>query len=568
MSVKLIIDGREIFAEQGENLLEVCKKNGFDVPHLCYHNRIKPQGKCRLCVVEVEGARNLVASCSAIVQDGMIVKTNTERVKNSRNISLQLILSNHNLKCMTCVSNLNCRLQYYAEKFSLQELDFSQIYPNKIYDDSDISIVRDNSKCILCGRCYTICSEEQTVNAISLQNRGQKSEVLSPFNLKTSESNCIHCGQCVALCPTGALSEKSNIKDVENALSSEKMVIVQTAPSVRVALAEMFNEKAGEISTGKMVSALRRLGFDKVFDTNFAADMTIVEEALEFKQRFIENKNLPMITSCCPGWVNFAEKFYPDQLKHLSSCKSPQAMLSSVIKNIYSEKIKKNKEDIVVVDIMPCTAKKYEIARQELNNDADFVLTTVELGKLIKKNNIDFSKLNDEEFDHPMGESTGAGAIFGRSGGVMEAALRTAADWISGQELNEIDYEQVRGMKTQKSAEVKIGEHTIKVCAVHTLSEARKVMEEIKKGISQYHFIEVMACYGGCIGGGGQPRYYDMSVLNKRFDAIKKSDENKPFRKSHHNPSLWKLYEENLDHFGSEKAHKYLHTNYSERNNL
>ncbi|MFC1705074.1 [FeFe] hydrogenase, group A, partial [Nanoarchaeota archaeon] len=379
-------------------------------------------------------------------------------------------------------------------------------------------------------------------------------------------SSCINCGQCVVACPTGALTEKSSIPEVIDALNSDKYLIVQTAPSVRAALGEMFGIPAGKAVTGKMVAALRQIGFDKVFDTNIAADICILEEANEFVERVKGKKTLPMITTCCPGWIKFGEQFYYEEInKHMSTCRSPQAMLASIIKTYYAKKIKKDPKDIVLVDIMPCTAKKYEISRPEFKGEADFVLTTVELGKLIKELNVDFINLPDEEFDNPLGMSTGAADIFGHTGGVMEAALRTAADWITGKDLKAIDYKGIRGMDEVKEAELDIAGMKVKICVVHTVGAARKILEDIKAGKSPYHFIEIMACYGGCIGGGGQPPPHNIATLKKRTQALIDVDESKKIRKSHKNPAVLQLYKEYLGKPGSEKAHKLLHTKYTKK---
>ncbi len=480
-------------------------------------------------------------------------------------MNIELLLANHNRECTTCSQSLHCKLQKYSNDLMISEIKYEGEKRQSVPDNSSVSIRRDNSKCILCGQCVRVCNQIQTVYAINQTQRGFQTKIQSPFDLSMKESNCVNCGQCVIACPVGALSEKNDISGVLNELIKGKYLVAQTAPSIRAALGECFGMPVGTSVTGKMVSALREIGFTKVFDTDLAADMTIVEEATEFVHRFTEKRDLPMITTCCPAWIKFAEQFYFEQLNHMSSCRSPQAMMASLIKTYYAEKIGKDPKDIVLVDIMPCTAKKFEVQRPEFAGEADYVLTTVELAKLIKQFNIDFKNLPDSEFDNPLGESTGAGIIFGRSGGVMEAALRTAADFITGKDLKDIEYTKIRGLDTIKEAELNIAGNTVKVCVVHTLGEARKIMNQIREGTCPYHFVEIMACYGGCIGGGGQPRRENDDVLLLRAKAIKGEDEGKVIRKSHQNPSLIKLYKEYIGEFGGEKAHKLLHTKYSEK---
>lgn len=568
--VTITINGSQVKVDGNSTVLQACKKLGIEIPNLCYHERLPVLGKCRICVVEIEGARTLMTSCNTKVREGMIVKTNTPRVLEARKNTLELLLSNHDLRCTTCSSNLNCKLQTYAEEFNIRDIKFPQTQRNVPLDHSSISIVRDNNKCILCERCVSVCNVDQTVRAIGLQERGFSSIIQSPFGAEVAKSNCVDCGQCVMLCPVGALAIKDNVAEVQKALSDpKKFVVVQTAPSVRVSISEAMGEKPGLVTTGKMVTALREVGFDKVYDTNVGADMTIVEEATEFIERFTNNRDMPMFTSCCPGWVKFVEKFYPDQIKHLSSCKSPQAMLSTILSQVLGKNLTEDKREIIVVDIMPCTAKKAEVERVKLSGDCDFVLTTVEFARLMKQNNIDYMSLPDSEFDSPFGQSTGAGDIFARSGGVMEAALRTAADFLEEKNLKSIDYNAVRGFETAKEATVKVAGKEIKVCVVHTLNQARKVIEMVKNGNCPYDFIEVMACYGGCIGGGGQPRYEEKAVVQARANAVRAVDENKKVRKSHQNKELNKFYEEHFDgKYGSKKAHHLLHTSFIKRDNI
>ena len=562
--IKLNINGREVEAKEGELLIDVISRSGIFVPTLCKNNHLHPAGACRLCVVEIENVSKLQASCTTPVREGLVVKTHTPRVIKSRRLNVELLLANHNKDCTSCSQNLNCKLQRFSEELMINEIRFEGEKRESVVDNSSISIKRDNSKCVLCGQCYRTCNEIQTVFAIGQHNRGFKTVVAPPFDLNMSESSCVNCGQCVIHCPTGALSEQNNVRAVFDALNSGKVLIAQTAPSIRATLGEFFGMPSGSV-TGKMVSALRELGFSKVFDTDFAADITIVEEATEFVKRFKSKKDLPMITTCCPAWIKFAEQYFFEQLNHMSSCRSPQAMMASLIKTYYAEKNKINPKDIVLVDIMPCTAKKYEINRPEFLGEADFVLTTVELARLIKQHNINFADLEDGDFDNPLGESSGAGVIFGRSGGVMEAALRSSADFLSGEDLSSVEYKDVRGLKTVKEASVVIGGEEIKICVVHTLGEARKIMNQIREGNCPYHFIEIMACYGGCIGGGGQPRYESDDALMLRAKALAREDNNKVVRKSHLNPSVIKLYDEYLGEFGGVRAHKLLHTSYSEK---
>ena len=570
-TVNLIINGMKIKAKEGQNLLEVAKENGINIPHFCYHPRLKVLGACRMCVVEIEGRRNLQASCSTPVQEGMIVRTHTQRVIEARRVILELLLANHDLNCPTCRKNLDCKLQSSSKEQMIEKIRFDGEKKHYEKDTSSVSIVRDPDKCILCGRCVRICNDIQTVYAIGNFNRGFYMGIAPPFGHNLEESACVNCGQCVVNCPTGALTEKSNIGDVIKVLrekeegNSKKHLVVQTAPSIRATLGECFGMEPGTPVTGKMVTALRQIGFDRVFDTDLCADMTIVEEATEFIKRFKNNENLPMITTCCPAWIKFGEQYFYDELKHMSTCRSPQAMMGSLVKTYYAEKQGIDPKDIILVDIMPCTAKKFEIQRPEFKGEVDYVLTTVELGNLLKEFNIDFVNLKESDFDDPLGQSTGAGAIFGRTGGVMEAALRTAADFLTGRDLRKIEYQKVRGMETLKEAELELDGHKIKIAVVQTLGEARKIMEQIRNGSSPYHFIEIMACYGGCIGGGGQPPLVSEDVLVKRASALNKTDKKMKYRKSHKNPSVLKIYKEYIGEFGGERAHQLLHTSYTKR---
>lgn len=563
--IKLMINGTEVEAEPGEFIFDVAKRYGYSIPHLCYDERLERIGACRLCIVELKGTGKLISSCSTPVKEGMEILTHTPRVLEARRINLELLLANHDLNCTICKRNLSCKLQQYSKELMIEDVRFEGEERYEEVDNSSVSIKRDNNKCILCERCIRVCNDIQTVYAIGLQKRGFWTKVSPPFGKNMAESNCVNCGQCVISCPTGALTERSDIPGVIEALNSDKILIAQTAPSIRATLGECFNLPPGTPVTGKMVTALKKIGFRYVFDTDLGADITILEEAKEFLKRFEKNQNLPMITTCCPAWIKFGEQFFFDELSHMSSCRSPQAILASLVKTYFARKMKLDPKNIILVDIMPCTAKKFEIKREEFTGEADYVLTTVELGTLINQLDVDFKNLPDSEFDDPMGESTGAGAIFGRTGGVMEAALRTVADWLSGKDLKKIDYTQVRGMETMKEAELEIAGKKLKVCCVHTLGEARKLMEQIREGKSPYHFIEIMACYGGCVGGGGQPYPTSRYTLSKRTQALISVDKSKKLRKSHQNKSALKIYKEYLGEIGGKKAHQLLHTKYHQR---
>ncbi|MFH0870609.1 MAG: NADH-dependent [FeFe] hydrogenase, group A6 [archaeon] len=566
-TVKIMLNNQEVICSPEEYLFEIAKREGIHIPHFCQHERLERTANCRLCVIEIEqnGKRRIVTSCSTKPAEGMNVYTHTPKVLEARRINIELLLANHDLNCPICPKNLVCKLQKYAGDLMIKDIRFMGARKNLPVDESSPSIRRDNNRCILCGRCVKMCNDIQTVYAIDQQKRGFDTRISPALDHNMIESSCVNCGQCVIVCPTGALTEKSDIQHVIDALNSDKTIIAQTAPSIRATLGECFGMTPGISVTGKMVTALRKIGFHKVFDTDLGADICILEEATEFIKRLKEKKNLPMITTCCPAWIKFGEQFYFEELNHMSSCKSPQAILASLIKSYYADKIGKKPEDIILVDIMPCTAKKFEILRPEFKGEADYVLTTVELGKLIKEMNIDFPNLQDSEFDNPLGESTGAGAIFGYTGGVMEAALRTAADWIEGKSLSSIEYTDLRGMETVKEATVTLAGKKVNICVVHTLGEARKLLEDIKAGKSKYHFIEIMACYGGCIGGGGQPQPCTKERLHKRVDALIKEDSKKKVRKSHKNETALKIYDDYLGEIGGEKAHKLLHTKYYKR---
>ena len=574
--IKLTIDDKEVKVKKGTNILEAARQAEVDIPTLCFLKDINEVGDCRMCIVEIEGRRGFVPSCVQKAEEGMIVHTNTPNVVDARRVILELIISNHKVECLTCTRSGNCELQDLAKKFNIRDIDFEgEIIEHEI-DDVSPSIVRDFSKCVLCRRCVATCKNVQKIGAIDCINRGFESCVSTVGNKSLNDVNCTFCGQCIQSCPTGALHEKETIDEVWDKLKDpEAYVVVQTAPAVRAALGEEFGMDIGTNATGKMVTALKRLGFDKVFDTNTGADFTIMEEANEFIERF-SNKNavLPMITSCSPGWVKYIEMNYPELLPHLSTCKSPHQMFGALIKTYFAEKEKIDPSKIYVVSVMPCIAKKFERTREEMENnglsDVDNVLTTRELARMIKQANIEFTKLEDTEFDSPMGEATGAAVIFGTTGGVMEAALRTAQDTLTGKDLDKIDFEKVRGGEGIKKASVNIADNEIKVVAASGLANAQKILEEIKSGKADYQFVEIMACPGGCVMGGGQPiknskTRAEVDVRSLRANCLYSIDEQSTIRKSHENPVIKKIYKEFLKKPGSEISHKLLHTHYVER---
>ena len=573
--VSLKIDGIEITVPKGTTILEAAKEAGIDIPTLCFLKDINEVGDCRMCIVEVEGRRGFATSCIQTVEEGMVVHTHTPNILEARHVILDLIISNHAKDCLTCTRSGNCELQTLAVKFNVLNVEFpGEVTKHKI-DDLSPSIVRDFNKCILCRRCVAACKNVQKIGAIDCINRGFESCISTVGDHSLNDVNCTNCGQCIEACPTGALHEKETINDVWVKLKDpESYVVVQTAPAVRVALGEEFGMPIGTNVTGKMVTALKRLGFNKVFDTNTGADITIVEEANEFIERLQENDNLPLITSCSPGWVKYIEMNYPELLPHLSTCKSPHQMFGALIKTYFAKKEGIDPKKIYVVSVMPCIAKKYERQRPEMKNeglyDVDNVITTRELSRMIKQANIEFEKLEDSVFDNPMGEATGAGAIFGTTGGVMEAALRTAQDKLTGKELDKINFEQVRGGDGIKRATVNINGKDLKVVAASGLANAQKIMEEIKSGKADYQFVEIMACPGGCVMGGGQPIKSskirrEIDVRKLRADSLYSIDEKSVIRKSHENPVIKQIYEEYLEEPGSYRAHKLLHTQYTER---
>ena len=580
--INLTIDNRPVSVEKGTTILDAAKACGIEIPTLCHINLKgtcvnNHPASCRICVVEVAGRRNLAPACATACMEGMEVHTSSVRVLKARRTVLELILSNHPHDCLTCAKSGNCELQDLARKLKINETPFDGGEKTCHPVEKTVSIVRDMNKCILCRRCETMCNEVQTVGAIGAMGRGFETTIGPAFGLKLSESECTYCGQCVAVCPVGALTEVDNTGRLINDLANpDKIVIVQTAPAVRVAIGEEFGNPAGTIVTGKLVSALKQLGFNYVFDTDFTADLTIMEEGSELLgrlQAFLagdKTVKLPILTSCCPAWVNFFEHQFPDMLDIPSTARSPQQMFGSIAKTWWAEKMGIPREKLVVVSVMPCLAKKYECGRDEFktndNPDVDYSLSTRELAALIKEANIDFNSLEDNDFDAPLGESTGASVIFGATGGVMEAALRTAYELHTGKTLDKVDFTEVRGLEGVRSATINLDGFDLKVGIAHGLGNARRLLEDIRSGKNEYHAIEIMACPGGCVGGGGQPLHHgDVNVIDARRKAVYEEDCNKPLRKSHENPYIKQLYEEFLGKPLSEKAHALLHTHYFDK---
>lgn len=578
-NVKLTINGISVKVSAGTTILDAAKTVDIDIPSLCFLNlhdikMVNRTASCRVCVVEIEGRRTLAPACATEAMEGMVVHTNSMRAVKARRTMVELLLSDHPSDCLVCEKNMQCQLQKLAGDLGIRKIKYKGAMSNYAKDSSSGALYRNLDKCIMCRRCETMCNEVQTCNIYSAVDRGFETVVSPAFGLPMLDTMCTFCGQCVAVCPTAALTQVSNVAKVWEMLAdSDKYVIVQTAPAIRVALGEKFGMEPGTIVTGKMVAALRRLGFKQVFDTDFAADVTVVEEAKEFIDRLENGGRLPILTSCCPSWVKFIEHQFPDLLDVPSTCKSPHIIFGSIAKTYLAEKLGIKPEKIVVVSIMPCIAKKYEINRKELKNEGeknvDLVITTRELADMIKEAGINFNKLKDEDFDQPLGESTGASVLFGTTGGVIEATLRTAYETLAQKPLNNIDFKEVRGLDGLKEATVKINDREIKIGVAHGLGNARILLESIQKGTSHYDAIEIMACPGGCIDGGGQPYHFgDIDVVKKRMDAIYKEDKSKKIRKSHENPALIQMYAEYLGEPGSEKAHKLLHTHYTKREKI
>ncbi len=582
-TIKLTIDNKEVEVPKGTTIYKAARELGIDIPALCYMdlhdlNIENRPGGCRICVAEVKGRRNLAPTCSTKCEPGMVVNTHTPRVLNARRTVMEFILSDHPKDCLVCAKSGNCELQDMAHRLGIREIPGAEFAAMSTYKtDTSPSIIRDLDKCIMCRRCETMCNDIQTVGALSAVNRGFMAAVAPAFEQNLEHSTCTYCGQCVAVCPTGALTEVDHTPDVLRAIADPtKTVIVQTAPAVRAALGELFGMEPGTLVTGKMVSALRVLGFDYVFDTDFAADLTIMEEGTELLGRLTRHlagdttARLPILTSCCPGWVNFFEEYFPDLKDVPSTSKSPQQMFGAIAKSYFAEKIGKSRKDLVVVSIMPCLAKKYECQREEFstdnNPDVDFSISTRELAAFIKQANIDLNKLEDDNFDAPLGESTGAGVIFGATGGVIEAAVRTAYEIHTGKKLEKVDFQELRGLEGVREATIDFDGLPLRIGIANGLGNARKLLNDVRSGKSQYHAIEVMACPGGCIGGGGQPFHHGNSqILKARAAALYREDSNKPIRKSHENPFIIKLYKEFLGKPNSEKAHHLLHTKYFDK---
>lgn len=577
--VKLTINGTEIEVEKGTTILEAAKKLNIHIPTLCHMNLHNlsvehESSSCRVCVVEQEGKDKMITACSTRVKEGMRIRTDTLKVIRARRMMIELLLSDHPKDCLVCTKNGHCELQNLAAEANIRQIRCEGERRHCTVDKSTLSLIRDMNKCILCKRCETMCNEVQTVGALTDVNRGFNTVVGTVFDKPMYETTCTFCGQCVAVCPTGALSEVDHTMRVWDALTSDKTVIVQTAPAVRVALGEEFGMPAGSVVTGKMVSALKAMGFDYVFDTNFAADVTVMEEAAEFVHRYKNGGTLPILTSCCPSWIKFVEHNFSDLIDIPSSCKSPHEMFGVLAKTYFAEKIGKDPKDIVVVSVMPCIAKKYESSRPELANgdvsDVDIVISTRELARMIKEASQDFSKLPDSDFDKFMGESSGAGTIFGSSGGVAEASLRTAYKLITGEELEEVNFTDLRGFEKIKEAHVNIKGEDITIAVASGLGNARKLLNMVREGKKQYHLIEIMACPGGCIDGGGQPYITgNTDILEKRMEAIYSIDSNKLIRQSHNNPEVKQLYAEYIgEPYSGELAHKLLHTHFQAREEI
>lgn len=572
--INLVINGEKVEVEKGTSILDAAKKINIDIPTLCHmymgnDNTRNCKGTCRVCVVEQEGKGKLIPSCSVAASEGMVIKTHSPRVINTRRTIVELLLSDHPQDCLKCEKNGNCELQKLAGDLGVDRNRYKGEISEYGIDDSSKVIVRDMDKCILCRRCVTMCNDVQKVNALTPVDRGFDSVISTFFKKPLKDSECTYCGQCIAVCPTGALREARDYDKLWSVLDNkDKFVVVQTAPAVRVALGEEFGLEVGASVTSKMVGALKKLGFDAVYDTNFAADLTIMEEATELVERLKKGENLPLITSCCSAWVNFIEKKYPEYLNHLSSCKSPQQMFGAMAKTYLAKKLNKDPKDIVVVSIMPCVAKKHEARKEEMGRDGiqdvDIVITTREFSTMLKEAGLDLRKMKDAEFDNPLGQSSGAGTIFGTTGGVTEAALRTAFEWVNGKTLENVEFKEVRGFTGIRETTVKLDGKDVNVAVANSLGNAKIIMDQIAEGKSKYKFVEIMACPGGCINGGGQPFIKaHTEMIKKRMEGIYSEDSNKTIRKAHENPMIKQAYDEFLEKPNSNKAHELLHTHYT-----
>jgi len=568
--IKLSIDGAPVEVDPGSTILDAARKVGVHVPTLCFHPELRLEGSCRLCVVEIEGVKTLAASCVYPAASGMRVRTNSEVVRSTRKSIIELLLANHPPDCLVCSRHGTCELQAVSHQLGVRKVRFKREDRNQPQDLSSVAVVRDPSKCILCARCLRVCEQVQRVSAISLAGRGSKAMVTTPFGHGLADGPCVACGQCIKVCPVAALKEADATQETWRALGDPTLhTVVQVAPAVRAALGEEFGMRPGALVTGKLVTALRKLGFAQIFDTQFGADLTIVEEGHEFLRRLNDNKDLPLITSCSPGWVKYAEHFYPEMLPHLSTCKSPQQMVGALVKTYYAKRIGIPPSKIFHVAIMPCTAKKFEAVRPEMGRDGvrdvDAVLTTRELAAMLKEAGIDFANLPDSEFDLPLGMSSGASAIFGVTGGVTEAVLRSVTELKTGKELEDIEFHAVRGFAGVREAAVALNGMTLKIAIVNSLGQAEKLLRKVKRGEAPYHFIEIMGCLGGCVGGGGQPFSKDSEITHKRAAAMYRQDHLKRVRKSHDNPAVRELYRTFIGEPNGEKAHALLHTHYHAR---